>query len=799
MFSNYLKVAIRHLIRHKVYSSINIFGLAIGLACCMVIALVVHFHLSFDTFHRSIDRICRINLDIRFKNNPPNGHGGSFAPMGRDFAAMYPEVANYTRVYEKYEKTLVQYDTTQINIWNICYAEPSFFDLFSFELIEGDPKTALSGRNGLILTQQTARKLFGDAKSLGKTVVVNGDADYRVTGILKDIPPNSHIQFDLLVPLERRWSQDELSSYKAFPDYFTYLLLAPGADYRELERKAGGYMREKFPEIADKVYLILQPLSKIHLYSGYLNYDLNYRKLDISVVYVFSAVALLILLIACINFVNLSTARSVKRAKEVGVRKVVGAHRSQLIVQFLCESVLVCLCAVVLTVVMIALAWPLLNLYFNNDLNNAHINGWFIFSFMVSLIIIVGILAGLYPAFFLSRPQPRDVLKTAGRRPIKGLGLRRILVVLQFAISIILIISSILIEKQLRWIITQDLGYMKDNIIVIKISDTIRTNIETVRQDLLCNPSILDVCSIGYDPLGKGLRGTTFHMGKESQDQYMTSALSVGYDFVRFFRVKLMEGRVFSAEDGGNVCLINETLKKTLGEESAVGKTIWINEDTGPGQLMEDRKPFRVVGVLRDFYFHTLRQKIQPIVLFIEPSQYRNMAIRIKPEDYTATIGFLRDKWIQYDPSHPFDFSFMDRDIANQYSSEKGNEELIVIFSAISIFLASLGLFGLISFAAEQRTKEIGIRKAIGASAIDIALLLSREFIFLLGLANLIAWPVAGYIMNRWLGSFAYHISLGWSPFVLGGLIAFTIASLTVGYQAFKSATSDPVRALRYE
>jgi putative ABC transport system permease protein len=794
MLSNYFRVAIRNLLRHKVYSAINIAGLAIGMACCMIISLWVYYHLSFDRFHKNADRIYRIILNVSFKGQSPLDYCGSFGLMGRDLMNDYPEVVNYARLFKWGEQILVRDGDRKIVIPVLCYSDPSLFDLFSFEFAAGDPKNALSEPKSLVLTEETARKLFGDENPLGRVLELGGEPDYKVTGILKNIPGNSHLQFDMLTPFKSEWLSNWLGSYQSGADFYTYLLLEHGVDYKALERKANGFFQKHAPDYAGSLTMYLQPLGDIHLHSRTLTYDLNWRKTDITYIYIFSTIAFLILLVACINFVNLATSRSAGRAREVGIRKVVGARRSQLILQFLGESVLVSFCAMILARAFIELALPALNNFFGNELDFNLSNAWLFLAGLVCLTVFVGILAGWYPALFMSSPQPHDVLKSAGQRATRGLGLRRTLVISQFTVSIILIVCSIFIGKQLHWIQKRNLGFNKEHVIVLKISQAIKGKYESVRQELLENSSITDISALGPHKLGSLLRGMNFNFEGKTPDQtWLTSCMAVDPDFVRFYGLEIVEGRSFSPElatETGGAYIINETLKEKLGWKTAVGKKFWLADDKVPGQ---------VIGVVKDFNFYSLHHKIEPLALFIRPELFSFLSVKVRPENIAGTLKYLERKWAGYDPTSPFEYTFLDEDFARLYQAEEMTRKVVGAFSILAVFVACLGLLGLISFAAESRTKEIGIRKVLGASVTDILLLLSKEFLVLLSLSILIAWPVAWYVMNRWLQNFAYRIDLGWATFLLGGVIALVIAGLTVGYQALKAATANPVDALRYE
>jgi putative ABC transport system permease protein len=807
MLGNYFKVAIRNLLRHKVYSAINILSLALGMAGCMVITPQVLYHLSFDRFNRNYDRICRVYLHLEFPGQNPSDHCGSFGWLGRDLKREYPEVEGYARVYKSQDEVMARVGEKEIGIPTLCYSENSLFELFSFEFAAGNPATALSEPTGMVITREIARSLFGDEEALGRTVTLNGTDEYKVTAVLNSIPRNSHLRFDMLVPLTRRWPLETLESYQSLPDHYTYLLLAPGADYRELERKASGLLKQvQMPgvTISAGARIGIQPLSKVHLYSGHLEYDnLNWRNSNINYILIFSAIALLMLVVACINFINLATARSTHRAREVGVRKVVGASRAQIIRQFLCESVLVSLCAVITAEALIEVSSPLLNQFLVSSQDISYAGGWRFFLLMTAVTVAVGILSGWYPALFLSLPQPQEVLKGSGRGAVKGLVLRRALVVVQFAASIFLIVCSLFIAKQLSWIRQKDLGYNRERVLTIRMSPVVQARYQTVRNELLAHGAITGVCASGISPLGKGIAGAIMHFeGQAPGEIWLCRYMSVDQEFIPFFRLELTEGRSFSAEMGADTSgayIINETLKHRLGWDKAVGKKFWLDTKAGEGLGYQNIEPGRVIGVVRDFHFSSLHNTIEPLALVVRPSDFYYLSVRMRPENMTAAQEFLERTWNRLDPGGAFECWFLDEDIEWQYRDERNAGRLLTGFSALCVLIACMGLLGLVSLAAERRTKEIGIRKVLGASLIDVFLLLSSEFIVLLGISMLIAWPVAWYVMHRWLQGFAYRIDLDWYTFVLAGVIALVIAGLTVGYQALKAATANPVESLRYE
>ncbi|MCE5271203.1 ABC transporter permease [bacterium] len=810
MLGNYFKVALRNLLRHKVYSAINILSLALGMAGCMIIAPQVIYHFSFDRFNHNYDRICRVLLHLDFPGQIPTTNCGSFGWVGRDLKREFPEVENFARIYYNPDGAVkVRVGEKEIESWSFCYSENSLFDLFSFPFEEGDPASALSEPTSLVLTRRMATRLFGDSAAMGRTVTLNGSEEFKVTGVLKDLPGNSHLHFDLLAPLTSRWPLETLESYRALPDFYTYLLLAPGADSRALERKisAAGLLNKiqiHGVSISGGIRFELQPLSRVHLYSSHIEYDnLHWRKADITYTLIFIAVALLMLVVACINFINLATARSAQRSREVGVRKVVGANRSQLVRQFLCESVLVSLVAVLAAQVLIELSRPLLedNLISGPDI--PFTGGWSLFLLMTLVTVGVGLLAGWYPALFLSLPRPQEVLKGSGVGKVKGLLLRRALVVVQFAAAIFLIVCSLFILKQLRWVRSQNLGYDRTGVLTVQMSPALRPRYESVRSELLATGVVEGVCAAGISPLGKGIAGAIMHFeGQNPGELWLTRYISVDPAFIPFFGLQITEGRAFSDEMGADtsgVYVINETLKKKLGWDKAVGKTFWLDSKAGAGLGYIKTEPGRVIGVVKDFHFNSLHTPIEPLAMVYRPSDFYYVQLRLKPEHMSDGTEFLERTWKRLDPASAFSYWRLDGDLEWQYNDDRLAGQMVTGFTVLCVLIACLGLLGLVAMAAERRTKEIGVRKVLGASVGDIILLLSREFLALLGVAILIAWPAAWWVMRRWLESFAYRTSLDWWTFALAGVIALAVAAATVSFQATRAASADPVRSLRYE
>jgi len=796
VFGNYIKVALRNLLRHKVYSAINITGLAVGLASCLVIALWVQFHLSFDSFHRNADRIFKVITIAKFSGSSSQYAGITPPPLGPSMLNDYPEVKSYCRIKENGRLT-IEKQGKPLYIERLFRADSSIFDIFTFEPVAGELKSALSGPNSLVLTEETAKKLFGDGNPIGQSLKEADGQEYRITAVVKKFPRNSHFQFDALFSFSSCPS-DWLNNYLNFT-LNTYLLLEKGTDTRALEAKFPGFLKKYAPDYANNFFFYLQPLRDIHLHSANIIEQINWNQTDIRYVHIFSAVAVLILIIACINFMNLATARSTKRAREVGLRKVLGSNRSQLIRQFLGESVFLSFCAVVLALVLIELFMPYLNEYFGEGFDfNYSKNGSFLLE-LAGVALFTGFFAGIYPAFFLSSFKPAAVLKGVLRDGSSGLWLRRTFIVLQFSISIILIIYTFFVVKQIDYMRSRNLGFDKNQVLILPLYWEMRTKLESLRHELLLNPAVAGVTAANASLGGPLSENFVIYEGMVPGDNKSALNLMVDHNFIPFYGLKLIAGRNFSvdfAADSSLSYIFNESLVKKIGwtPESAVGRKFNLDGFDGT-----------VVGVVRDFNFKSLHHEIEPLVLAYDPvdaAGYHTLgvaSVRIRPENTAATLDWLKGVWMRYSPLDLFSYSFLDEDFARKYESEIMAGRMTGAFSGLAIFIACLGLLGLITYAAESRTKEIGIRKVLGASVKDIVLLLSQEFIWLLCLAILIAWPVAWYMINRWLENFAYRIEIGWMTFLLGGVIALVIAALTVGYQAVKAATANPVEALRYE
>jgi putative ABC transport system permease protein len=802
MFNNYLTVAIRNLLRHKTYSAINIAGLAVGIACCLLISMRIYRDLSFDSFHQKADRIYRMYVKASFPGQPQRIVADCFEPCGPEAKERYPVVDNFVRFFPDITtpaegKFAASNTEQQYIIDEVYYCDPSIFNVFSFELAMGNADSALEEPYCVVLTQKLARKIFGEKNPLGKVLSRKGGANYKVTGVLKDIPANSHIQFNILISIS---TVSEKATRWADPQSKTYLLLGGSANSEALEKNLSEIIRSDTFPYAKYCTLHLQPLREVHLKSADFQFDWNWKKSNLMHVYIFSIIAALILVIACINFVNLSTARAGTRAREVGLRKVVGASRGQLIRQFLGESLLVVICAMVLALTLLELSLPTLSKAFNNsfDFGFTIYDNWILPLCMAGIVILTGFLAGSYPALLLSAFKPATILKGNYRgHGGWGVNLRKALVVGQFSVTIVLIVCTIVISGQLHYMLEKKPGFDIEQVITVKLKNSVLKRVgETLKHDWLQNPAITGVTA-SRRKMGENLGLVKIHYEGDDQDHLITAAFkAVDYDYLPFYGLELVEGRNFSHKTGTDFkhdlsggYIINETLKKEIGWDSALGRQFGINENNLGS----------IIGVVKDFHFYSFHQQIGPLLLYVYPDQFSYFSVKVKPDGLSATLKHMEKKWGIHVPELPFEYSFLDKQLSGLYDSEALIARLLWAFSTIAVLVSCLGLLGLISFSAEQRTKEIGIRKVLGASVLQIVLMLSKDYCKLLIIATLIAWPVAWYFLDTWLQDFAYRIEVGPGLFVLGAVLALIIALLTVSFQAIKAASANPVEALRYE
>jgi len=806
MLKNYIKTAFRSIRKQKGYSLINILGLAIGMASCLLILLYVQDEVSYDSYHDNADRIYRVAGSYRMG-------GRSFetatvgAPAAKALIADYPEVEDAVRFRDR-GSFIVQYGDNSFKERYIVFADPSFFSIFTIPLLKGDPATVLSNPNSLVLSQNAAEKYFGDADVMGKTLRLDDRDDYKVTGVFDRIPSNTHFHFDILLSMPSLKESKELIWLNN--NFNTYILLSEGADPKALEAKfpemLKKYMGPQIKLLTGKSWdeidkndmnaeFYLQPLTTIHLHSDLIA-ELGPNS-DVKYIYIFSAIALFVLLIASINFMNLSTARSAGRSKEVGIRKVLGSYRFQLVKQFLTESTILSLMALGMAILLVRLVLPLFNSLSGKEFSSSDMANGVMIMAVFAITLLIGLIAGSYPAFFISAFQPANVLKGKLKTGVKTGPLRSGLVIFQFAASIILIIGTFVVYNQLRYIQNKKLGFDKEQVLILNNAYLLGAQAKVFKDEMLGHPQFLNGTISGCLPTPSQRNSTAVFPEGKFNDEHTTSlqVWDVNHDYIQTLGMDIVEGRDFSREFSTDTeaVIINEAAVKQFGWDSAVGKRL-SRFTTQQGV----HTSYTVIGVVKDFHFESLRTTIGPLMMDLDESNDL-IAFRVNTENLSGTIDLLRKKWKTFLPNQPFEYTFMDDQFDSMYQAEQRIGKIFSVFAALAIFIGCLGLFGLSAFTAEQRTKEIGIRKILGATVPNIIRLLLREFVIHIGVANLIAWPVAYLVMNRWLKDYAYRISPSIWIFLVAGMGTLAIAILTVSFQAIKAAISDPAKSLRYE
>ncbi len=802
MLKNYLKIAFRNLIKHKLFSCINIFGLAIGITGSILIILFVNYEKSYDRYNEKADRTYRLAVSALVgdtKINQTFSSSITFTKLLEDF----PEIETGVK--------FLKIGKSPVFIGNKIFYEPRvfavdsvFYDVFSIPLLHGNPKTALVEPRSVVLSKSSALKYFGTTDVVGKVLALNtsretGNVDFKITGVSENMPADSHFHYNMLLSLtsfpeyinDKGWSSN---------NFISYIVLKENTSKDNFEEKLKDFTRkymggEKFDEwVAKGNYwkYYLQPLTSIHL-----NSDLNGEfepNGNITYVRIFSIISIIVLLIACINFMNLSTAKASLRAKEVGLRKVVGADKKKLIFQFLSESTLLSFLALAIAVAMIEFLLPYYKEFVGRPITINYFENLSIIFLLVFSGLTVGIVSGSYPAFVLSSFKPVAVLKNESTQKTSRFNFRNILVVVQFAVSIILIAGTIIVYRQIQYVQNKNLGFDKEQVLVVKNPGTIDKNIQPFKQALSDYRNIVKVSG------SASLPGTPFSnigFGAEGVQGFTLNLCICDNDFQKTLNLEMVKGRFFSREfpSDSNAVVLNQEAAKLLGWDDPIGKEI--------NNWRKHRTNFHVIGVVKDFHYESLHQKIRPMALFRIGGYYKRsesyISVQVKTGELAETIKFIENKWKQFAPGAPFEYSFLNDDFNSLYNNEKQTEQLFLIFSSLAIFIACLGLLGLASYIAERRTKEIGIRKILGASVARIVFSMSGEFVKWVILANIIAWPVAWFFMNKWLQSFAYRIHISWWVFALAGGLALIIALLTVSWQAIRAATANPVESLRYE
>jgi len=789
MLKNYLKIILRNIRKHKVYSFINITGLSIGMACCILILFWVQDELSYDRFHNNIDELHRVVQHQHYSDGALFPVAVTPEPMGPAFKAEYPEILEYTR-FRPFGSVLIEHKDNAYYEKGFGFADSSFFRMFTFAFIQGDPRTALNGLNSVVITQQMANKYFGDDDPLGKTLTLNNQVDFMVTGVIEKVPPNSHLQFDFMGSFSRLFSDLGWSGGWWNNSYYTYVQVVKDCDIPSINSKIFEYLKKINERSSAKFFL--QPVKDIHLYSSYA-IDLEGHSESKSVyVTIFSMIAGFVLLIGCINFMNLTTARSANRAKEIGLRKVVGAKRMDLMKQFFGESMLLTLIALLIAIILVWLALPAFNELSGKQVGFGLFNHPKIIFGLVIIVLTTGVVSGSYPAIFLSSLQPVKTFKDASRSGTMGSHLRKGLVVLQFSLSIILIMGALTVYHQLDFMQNKKLGYDQDHILHFRKRGNLNSQYESFKNELSQNPNILGVTT------SSDLPTYTVHStsaiaweGKGPDDRVLMHRFSVDHDYIKTFGIEMIEGRDFSKEittDTEAGYVVNEEAVKQMGLDSPIGKRFTLYNFEG-----------QIIGVMKNFHFKSLHVKIEPLVLKIRPSWDRYVFVRVRSEDMSSNIKFIEKVHQRFNTDYPFEFTFLEDTIDRLYREERRISRVVQYFTCLALFISCIGLFGLAAFMAEQRTKEIGIRKVLGSSVSGIVLILSKAFAKWVLVANVLAWPTAYFLLNRWLQNFAYRTSLPWWIFFLSGWIALMVALVTVSYQSIRASLVNPVEALKYE
>ncbi|MDR3714902.1 MAG: ABC transporter permease [Puia sp.] len=812
MLRGYFKIAFRNLAKHKFISFINLFGLTVGLTCCLLILTYILHELSYDKYNTKADRIYRVSRSFLNGNGEVSLHLGAVAPpFGPLLQHEFPDIQQAVRLLSTGHIPL-RYEDKIFSETNTFFAEQNVFDVFDIGLLQGNPKKALADPFSVLLTEEVAKRYFGNADPIDKIIRMNDQFNFKVTGIFKELPENSHWHPKILMSFNTLKDtalvgEKNLTTNFSSNNYFTYLLLPKGYPARNIEAR--------FPAFLDKVmgspgqkpgtgpstwtHLYLQKLTDIHLRS-HLDSEIEDNG-DIKRVYIFSAIALFILLIACINYMNLSTARSALRAREIGIRKVSGARKGELITQFLSESVLTASIAIVMAVILARFALPLLNTFTGQTLSAEVLFTWRIGLPILLTPLVVGTLSGLYPALFMSSFQPVKTLKGLFKADGSSISFRKVLVVAQFSISIILLISTAIVFGQLRYMQQKSLGFDKEQILTMNYADQLDPAYKAFRTELMQNSYIKNMARSSRIPTGRLLdnQGASSEAGDSMRPVNADiKYLAVDYDFVPTYGISIAAGRNFSRDFASDTAgfVLNETAVTAIGWKNpreAIGKTMKYGDTKG-----------NIIGVIKDFHFESMHQKIVPLIMVLPPASWTgnsfgDLSIKITGNNLPAALAHIEKTWKRFLPGIPYRASFLDERFDGLYRSEQRQGSLFTVFSGIAILIACLGLFGLSAFAIIQRTKEIGIRKVLGASVTGIIGLLSKDFLLLVGIAALIAFPVAGYAMHSWLQDFAYRVQLSWWIFLAAGFIAAAVALLTIGLQAFKAATANPVSALRSE
>jgi len=786
MLKNYLKIALRNIRRHKAYSFINIAGLTIGMTCVVLLLLCVQDELSFDKFHEKIDNIYLVSAHI--KKEKDELQVPSVPGVGPLLEELFPEVEESVRFLAGLRTFILSYEDRTFSERRVFPADPEVLEMFTFPLIEGDPKTALKDPYSLVLSERVAKKYFGDESPIGKVITVDNQFPMKVMGVMKEVPGNSTFRFDILMPLEfyvkKIHKEDDLRGFSN-QNYFVFVQLQKGSSFNDLNRKIRDFVVKTYS--SDEYVPVLRPFARFHLYR------LGDGGGSIEQIRLIGFLAIFILVIACINFMNLTTARSGNRSKEIGMRKVIGAFQKDIIKQFYFETSLFVLISMVLTVFLAELFLPVFNTLFQKELTLNFLQNPSLLGFLIGTSLITALVAGSYPALLMSSFQPIRIIKGFSGSSLKRAGFRKTLVMVQFTLAIGLIAYAAGIYKQLNYLQTMDLGYNMENLVFFSSRGELIERYETAKNEFLQVPGVIKVSASSAYPTGGRSNSSSWQWeGKNPEVKPSITFMSVDSDFLEAFEIPLVQGRFFHRENdySGNPgeILINEKLAGIIGKEDPIG-----------ARMSYSGQHFTVIGVIKDYLPNPSWRVDEPLILRQTPEEYRFIFLKIHPENIPQTLAQVKNVFERLNPGFPFEYEFLDADYEIQFNFVRRTRSLIAYLAGFAIFISCLGVFGLASFNAEQRTKEIGIRKVLGSSVPRIVMLLSKDLTRLVLLANIIAWPVAWYLLNRWLRSFLYRTHINFDIFIIAGAIALIIALFTVCYHSIKVATANPVDSLRYE
>ena len=809
MIKNYFKIAWRNLVKNKTFTVINIIGLATGLACFILIALYVADELSYDRHHEKADRIYRVNSDLRIGGTDLQLATCS-DPMGQTLKNDYPQVEAFARFYNSSGSKLIKQGNQFINESRVAHADSTLFDVFTLPAIAGDTKNALHEPNTVVITESAAKRYFGSINAVGKTLETNdyNQPLYKVTAVIEDMPPTSHFNFDFLFSME---NVDYPWGTFLSHNFQTYILLKPGTDYKAFEKNFAQVIdkyilpqakqlmdiesMDDFIRSGNKLEYSLMPIKDIHLRSDrYPELGVNG---NIQYVYIFASIALFVLLLACVNFMNLSTARSASRAKEVGIRKVLGTEKRMLVGQFLAESIMMVLLGLLLAICLVGLFIGSFNAISGKALAIADLFKPEYVVLLLLLTVAVGILAGLYPAFFLSSFRPVAVLKGKIDSGFRKSNFRSAMVVFQFLTSIMLVTGTIVVFQQLNYIRSKKIGFNKDQVLVINGTDALGNRADAFRNEVANMSGVQAASFAGYLPVANSSRGDmslSLDAVMNEHNSFNAQIWNIDYDYIPTLDINLLKGRNFAKDYGADSLgiIINETAAKVIGHEDPIGKKLYLPHSDAPATV------YTIIGVVENFHYESLRQQVGPLCMRLGNNK-RAAAFKVSASDVQTLVKTIESQWKSMAPEMPFSYHFLDEAFESMYRAEQRVGKVALSFSLLAIVIACLGLFGLTTYMVEQRVKEIGIRKVLGASVSGIVAMLSKDFVKLVLIALLIASPIAWWGMNKWLEDFAYRIDIQWWMFAVAGLAAVAIALLTVSWQAIRAAVANPVESLRDE